>query len=59
MNLHQGMFRLDTRRRYFIERVLGHFNRLPREVDMAPSLSEFMEHLDDALSHVIWFLVVL
>jgi len=53
------MFRLDTRRRYFIERVLGHFNRLPREVDMAPSLSEFMEHLDDALSHVIWFLVVL
>ena len=50
MELCQGKFRLDIRKRFFTERMVGHWNRLPRE---APSLSEFKEHLDDALSHMI------
>ena len=53
MRLCQGKFRLDIRKRFFTERVGGHWNRLPREVVMAPSLSEFKEHLADTLSQMV------
>ncbi|KAK4817027.1 hypothetical protein QYF61_026033 [Mycteria americana] len=52
MKLYHGKFRLDTGKRFFTERVVSHWNRLPREVVTAPSLSDFREHLDDALSHM-------
>ena len=53
MKLHQGKIRLDIRKRFFTETVVSHWNRLPREVVMAPSLSEFKECLDDALSCMV------
>ena len=53
MKLHQGKFRLDVRKRFSTERVVGDWNRLPGEVVTAPSRSEFKEHLDDALSHMV------
>jgi len=53
MKLHQGKFRWDIRERFFTEMVVGHWNRLPREVVMAPRLSEFSEHLNNALSHTV------
>jgi len=53
MNLHQRKFGLDIRKPFFAERVLGLRNRLPREVVTAPSLSQFKECLDDALSHMV------
>jgi len=53
MKLCQGKFRLDIRKRFFTETVICHWNRLPREVVMAPSLSEFKKHLDNALSHMV------
>jgi len=53
MKLHQRKFGLDIRKRFFIESVACHWHRLPREVVMAPSLSEFKEHLDNALSCMV------
>ena len=41
MKMSQGRFSLDIRKRYFTQRVVGHGNRLPREVVAAPSLTEF------------------
>lgn len=53
MKLCQGKFSLDIRKRFFTERLVGHQNSLPTEVVMAPSLSEFKEHLDDTFSHIV------
>ena len=44
---------MDIRKRLFTEGVVGHWNRLPREVVTAPSLTEFKKCLDNALSHML------
>ena len=57
--LRQGRFRLDPRRKFFTQRVVTHWNRLPKEVVDAPSLEAFKARLDVALGSLVWWLTTL
>ncbi|KFW01831.1 hypothetical protein N326_11629, partial [Eurypyga helias] len=46
-------FRLDINKKFFIMRVVRHWNRLPREAVDAPSLEVFKARLDEALSNLV------
>ena len=59
LKLRQGRLRLDIRRKFFTQRVVTHWNRLPKEVVDALSLETFKARLDVALSSLVWWLETL
>jgi len=59
LKLRQRTLRLDIRRKFFTQRVVKHWNRLPKEAVDAPSLEAFKARLDVALGSLVWWLVIL
>ena len=57
--LKEGRLRLDIRKKFLTVRVVRHWNRLPREVVVGPSLAVFKTRLDGALSNLVWWKVSL
>ena len=52
-------FRLDIRGKFFTQRVVMHWNRLPKEAVDAPSLEALKARLDVALGSLVWWLATL
>ena len=50
---------MDFRKKFFTQRVVTHWNRLPKEVVDAPSLEAFKARLDVALGSLVCWLATL
>ena len=55
----EGRIRLDVRKKFFTQRVVRHWRRVPREAVDAPSLEALKARLDGILESLIWQVVSL
>lgn len=53
LKLCHGRFRLAIRKNFSMERLVRHWNLLPREVVKSPPLEAFKKQLDMALSAIV------
>jgi len=53
LKLCEGRFRFGIRKNFFTERMVRHWNRLPREVVQSPSLEVFKKHVGVALQDMV------
>jgi len=53
LQIFTAKFRLDIRRKFFTQRVVTHWNRLPKEAVDAPSLEAFKARLDVAVGSLV------
>ena len=51
--LEEGRFKLGNRKKFFALKVVGHWNRLPREVVDALSMGALKAKLDGAVSNLV------
>ncbi|KAJ7416832.1 hypothetical protein WISP_68259 [Willisornis vidua] len=54
----QGRFHSDIRKEFFNQRLVGPWNRLPRDLVTASRLTEFKKNLENALRHMTRHLFV-
>lgn len=53
LKLTQGWFKLDIRKKFFTERLIGHLNGLSRELVDSISLEVLRKRLNEALSAMV------
>ena len=51
--MHQERFKLNIKKKFFSERVIKHWHRLPREVVELPCVEVFKRCIDAALSDMV------